>query len=410
MERPIPFPEDSPIVREGKGNPDGQEFSLPEAPKNKFQCCVFQKSTFLVGGIKFELDHRYKLKKPLGHGAYGVLCSAEDTKTSELVAIKKLRDVFGSVSEARRTVREVKLLRHLRHENVVSLIDIISPVSFDLFHDVYVVTELMDTDLHQIIKSKQVLSDSHIQYFIYQILRGLKYVHSAGVLHRDLKPSNILVNANCDCKIADFGMARTSDPIASEKYMTGYVTTRWYRAPEVILSWRVYTKAVDLWSVGCILAELVGRTPIFPGKDYNHQLRLIFTTLGTPTPSDIAFIQCADTKKKVLEMSRKVKTPLNTLYPHADPKCLSLLERLLEFVPKKRATVNEALQHPYLDKLHDPEDEPNASSAFDFEFERNIDLDATMCKRLLWKETCKYHPHLAPLTCTEVKSNAETEA
>jgi len=224
---------------------------------------------------------------------------------------------------------------------------------------------------------------------------GLKFVHSAGVLHRDLKPSNILVNANCDCKIADFGMARTSDPIASEKYMTGYVTTRWYRAPEVILSWRNYTKAVDMWSVGCILAELVGRTPIFPGKDYNQQLRLIFTTMGTPTPSDLSFIKCADTKKKVLSMSHKAKIPLKTLYPHATPRCLRLMEHLLEFSPKKRATVTEALKHPYLEQLHDPEDEPEASSVFDFEFER-MDLDEAQCKRLLWEEACRHHTHLKP--------------
>eukprot|EP00472_Partenskyella_glossopodia_P007490 CAMPEP_0197534754 /NCGR_PEP_ID=MMETSP1318-20131121/48225_1 /TAXON_ID=552666 /ORGANISM="Partenskyella glossopodia, Strain RCC365" /LENGTH=387 /DNA_ID=CAMNT_0043092135 /DNA_START=44 /DNA_END=1204 /DNA_ORIENTATION=+ len=387
MEAPLP-PATPQVISEEKDakKKEGKEFSEPMPPNAmlKYGCCEFRKSTFLVGSIKFELDHRYRLKKPLGHGAYGVLCSALDSKNGELVAIKKLRHVFDSPSEARRTVREVKLLNHLRHENVVSLIDIISPESYDLFKDVYVVTELMDTDLHQIIRSKQTLSDSHIQYFVYQILRGLKYCHSAGVLHRDLKPSNVLVNANCDCKIADFGMARTSDQTHVEKYMTGYVTTRWYRAPEVILSWRVYTKAVDLWSVGCILAELVGRTPLFPGKDYNHQLRLIFTTLGTPSQADINFIQCADTKKKVLAMQRKRATPLGKLYPHASQECLSLLKRLLEFVPKKRITVVEALQHPYMEKLHDPEDEPSAPTQFDFEFEHNKELSAEECKRLLW--------------------------
>mmetsp|Transcript_28823 Transcript_28823/g.46038 ORF Transcript_28823/g.46038 Transcript_28823/m.46038 type:complete len:288 (+) Transcript_28823:520-1383(+) len=256
----------------------------------------------------------------------------------------------------------------------------------------------MDTDLHQIIRSKQTLSDSHIQYFTYQILRGLKYVHSAGVLHRDLKPSNVLVNANCDCKIADFGMARTSDPIGeAEKYMTGYVTTRWYRAPEIILSWRIYTKAVDLWSVGCILAELIGRTPIFPGKDYNHQLRLIFTTLGTPSQSDINFIQCQDTKKKVLAMSRKRATPLNKLYPQADAKCLDLMKRLLEFVPKKRYTVSQALEHPYMEKLHDPQDEPEAVTRFNFAFEHNKSLSSDECKRLLWGEAYNFHKHLDPV-------------
>eukprot|EP00465_Bigelowiella_longifila_P013801 CAMPEP_0185254826 /NCGR_PEP_ID=MMETSP1359-20130426/3769_1 /TAXON_ID=552665 /ORGANISM="Bigelowiella longifila, Strain CCMP242" /LENGTH=404 /DNA_ID=CAMNT_0027838251 /DNA_START=529 /DNA_END=1743 /DNA_ORIENTATION=+ len=339
-------------------------------------------------------------------------------KTGEMVAIKKLRRVFDTPSISRRTIREVKLLRHLCHENIVSLVDITSPETYDLFSDIYLVTELMDTDLHKIIRSKQTLSDSHIQYFIYQILRGLKYIHSAGVLHRDLKPSNILVNANCDCKIADFGMARTAVSVSDIKekgknkgslsaMMTGYVTTRWYRAPEIILSWRIYTKAVDLWSVGCILAELLGRTPIFPGKNYNHQLRLIFGTLGTPKPSDVTFIKCQHTKAQVLAMTHKNPIPLKQLYPHAEPECLSLLRWLLEFVPNRRATVADALQHRYLENLHDSQDEPDAESEFNFAFERALDLDSEACKRLLWKETCKYHPHLDPLPGLEIEKRAD---
>mmetsp|Transcript_11408 Transcript_11408/g.15979 ORF Transcript_11408/g.15979 Transcript_11408/m.15979 type:complete len:430 (+) Transcript_11408:283-1572(+) len=402
-------PQRQPVPTRIQENKFDGVFRLPETPKPKISCCAFRKSTYRVGSIKFELDHRYRLQKPLGHGAYGVLCSAEDTKTGELVAIKKLRRVFDSPSESRRTVREIKLLGHLRHENIVSLVDIISPESFRLFSDVYLVTELMDTDLHQIIRSKQSLSDSHIQYFIYQILRGLKYIHSAGVLHRDLKPSNVLVNANCDCKIADFGMARTAITEGEEDQMmmTGYVTTRWYRAPEIILSWRTYTKAVDLWSIGCILAELLGRVPIFPGKDYNHQLRLIFTTIGTPKPSEINFIKCKETKAKITTMSQKKAMPLSQLYPHAEPKCLNLLKNLLEFVPKRRINVADALKHEYLNKLHDPEDEPDAESEFNFAFERNMNLDTEECKRLLWEEARKYHSHLDPLPDQELKKRAD---
>jgi len=399
-----------PVKSDSKGvsKVAGGNFKSPNdlLPRGNFSNTIFRnKSSFLVGRIKFELDSRYRLEKSLGHGAYGVLCSAKDITTGELVAIKKLRQVFSTDSSARRTVREVKLLSHLRHENVVSLIDIMCPDTYKSFEDVYIVTELMDTDLHQIIRSKQVLSDSHIQYFVYQILRGLKYIHSAGVLHRDLKPSNILVNANCDCKIADFGMARTSDPVTGrEKYMTGYVTTRWYRAPEVILSWRIYSKALDLWSVGCILAELLGRTPIFPGRDYNHQLRLVFTILGTPKPADLSFIKCEETQKKVKNMALKKPTPLSNLYPHAGPKCLNMLGRLIEFVPSKRLTVEGALKHPYLEKLHDPEDEPSAQTIFDFDFERDKNLDANGCKRLLWEEACKYHPHLREMKGPEKKA------
>ena len=129
--------------------------------------------------------------------------------TGEKVAIKKIANAFENLTDARRTLREIKLLRHLRHENVIAVRDILRPPSRERFSDVYLVYELMDTDLHQIIRSSQPLTNEHFQYFIYQVLRGLKFVHSANVLHRDLKPSNLLLNASCDLKICDFGLART---------------------------------------------------------------------------------------------------------------------------------------------------------------------------------------------------------
>lgn len=125
----------------------------------------------------------------------------------------------------------------------------------------YFVTELLGTDLHRLLSSRK-LENQFVQYFLYQMLRGLKYVHSAGVIHRDLKPSNILVNENCDLKLCDFGLARIQD-----SQMTGYVSTRYYRAPEIMLTWQKYDQAVDMWSVGCILSEMLEGKPLFPGKD-----------------------------------------------------------------------------------------------------------------------------------------------
>ena len=134
------------------------------------------------------------------------------------------------------------------------------PLQPSSYKDVYLVYELMDTDLHQIISSPQPLTDDHCQYFLYQILRALKYIHSAHVLHRDLKPSNLLLNGNCDLKVCDFGLARVAHPEENHAgFMTEYVATRWYRAPEIMLSWKEYTKSIDVWSVGCIFAELLGR-------------------------------------------------------------------------------------------------------------------------------------------------------
>ncbi|KAJ0106334.1 hypothetical protein Patl1_17663 [Pistacia atlantica] len=230
--------------------------------------------------------------------------AAVNSETHQEVAIKKIGNAFDNRIDAKRTLREIKLLRHMSHENVscvsfslpklhfwfmlqvdalrisqgairgavIAIKDIIRPPKKDTFNDVYIVYELMDTDLHQIIRSNQPLTDDHCQYFLYQLLRGLKYVHSASVLHRDLKPSNLLLNANCDLKIGDFGLARTT---SETDFMTEYVVTRWYRAPELLLNCTEYTAAIDIWSVGCILGEIMTREPLFPGKDYVHQLRLI---------------------------------------------------------------------------------------------------------------------------------------
>jgi serine/threonine protein kinase len=165
-------------------------------------------------------------------------------------------------------------MRLLQHDNVIGVKTILKPSSRESFKEIYVVNELMETDLAQIIKSNQPLSDDHIQFFLYQILRGLKYIHSAGILHRDLKPRNLLVNSNCDLKICDFGLARADIPYfqTQSAVMTDYIATRWYRAPEVILSWKRYSTAIDVWSVGCILAELITRKPLLPANSEEEQI------------------------------------------------------------------------------------------------------------------------------------------
>src|SRR4051794_30619629 len=150
----------------------------------------------------------------------------------------------------------------------------------------------METDMHRVIRT-QDLSDDHCQYFIYQTLRALKAMHSANVLHRDLKPSNLLLNANCDLKVCDFGLARSAASTEDNSgFMTEYVATRWYRAPEIMLTFKEYTKAIDVWSVGCILAEMLSGKPLFPGKDctfhpcigkrFNTNLRNCKTTTSSP--------------------------------------------------------------------------------------------------------------------------------
>jgi p38 MAP kinase len=213
----------------------------------------------------WEVPERYQMLFPVGSGAYGQVCSAVDKSNNTKIAIKKLARPFQSAIHAKRTYRELKMLKHMRHENVIGLLDVFTPAeNLDEFEDLYLVTHLMGSDLNNIIKT-QKLSDDHVQFLVYQILRGLKYIHSAGIIHRDLKPSNIAVNEDCELKILDFGLARHT-----EQEMTGYVATRWYRAPEIMLNWMHYNQTVDIWSVGCIMAELLTSRNLFPGEIVTH--------------------------------------------------------------------------------------------------------------------------------------------
>ncbi|XP_061972901.1 mitogen-activated protein kinase 7 isoform X1 [Populus nigra] len=336
----------------------------------------------------FELDSKYVPIKPIGKGAYGVVCSSINRETNEKVAIKKINNVFENKIDALRTLRELKLLRHIRHENVIALKDVLMPIHRTSFKDVYLVYELMDTDLHQIIKSSQPLSSDHCKYFIFQLLRGLNYLHSANILHRDLKPGNLLVNANCDLKICDFGLARTSR--GNEQFMTEYVVTRWYRAPELLLCCDNYGTSIDVWSVGCIFAEILGRKPIFPGTECLNQLKLIISVLGSQNDTDLEFIDNPKARRYIKTLPYTRGTHLSHLYPHADPLAIDLLQRMLVFDPSKRITVTEALLHPYISGLYDPRRDPPAQVPINLDIDEN--LGEHMIREMIWDEMLHYHP------------------
>ncbi|KZV52909.1 mitogen-activated protein kinase 20 [Dorcoceras hygrometricum] len=271
------------------------------------------------------------------------------------------------------------------------------PPSRREFKDIYVVFELMESDLHQVIKANDDLTWEHYQFFLYQLLRALKYIHTANVYHRDLKPKNILANANCKLKICDFGLARAAfSDTPTTIFWTDYVATRWYRAPELCGSFfSKYTPAIDIWSIGCIFAEVLTGKPLFPGKNVVHQLDLITDLLGTPSMDTISRVRNEKARRYLTSMRKKQPVPFTQKFPNADPFAIRLLERLLAFDPKDRPTAEEALGEPYFQGLAKVEREPSCQpiSKMEFEFERRS-VTKEDVRELIFLEILEYHPQL----------------
>jgi mitogen-activated protein kinase 1/3 len=329
--------------------------------------------------IIFNISQNFKIIKVLGEGAYGVVVLAVHIPTGTNVAIKKIVP-FHKLLFCLRTLREIKLLSKFRnHENIIQLYDVQKPLDFEHFNEVYLIQEYMPTDLHRVIVNEHLTND-HIRYLIYQVLRGLKMMHLAHVIHRDLKPSNILIDGNCDLKICDLGLSRVvlDDAVEGFTEMTEYVATRWYRAPEIMLTLSQYSSAVDMWSVGCILAELFRGKPLLPGKDYRHQVLLVMQFLGSPTAGDLAYITSPRTLAYMRSLPRFEAVDFSRAFPQCDPQGLDLMSRLLMFSPSKRLTVEQALAHPYVALYHDLDDEPTLAPVqeqdFIFDTHRNHNL------------------------------------
>uniref|UniRef100_A0A3P9NWC2 mitogen-activated protein kinase n=1 Tax=Poecilia reticulata TaxID=8081 RepID=A0A3P9NWC2_POERE len=337
-----------------------------------------------INSTVWEVPEKYTRLKQIGTGAYGAVCSAINDKSKEKVAIKKLHRPFQSEIFAKRAYRELRLLKHMKHVNVIGLQDVFTPAcSLDNFQDFYLVMPYMYTDLSKV---RGQLSEDKVQFLVYQMLCGLRVSrHSSDFILQDLKPGNLAVNQDCELKILDFGLARSTDA-----EMTGYVVTRWYRAPEVILNWMHYTQTVDIWSVGCIMAEMINGKTLFKGKDYMDQLSQIMKVCGVPGQEFIQKLESPEARSYVKSLPRHPRKDFSTLFPRASETGIDLLEKMLVLDGDERPTAELALEHPYFDILRDPEDFPEPTPYDDSHDNATMSLDEW--KRLCYKEVNSFVP------------------
>uniref|UniRef100_A0A8C7TBL7 Mitogen-activated protein kinase n=1 Tax=Oncorhynchus mykiss TaxID=8022 RepID=A0A8C7TBL7_ONCMY len=357
--------------------------------------------------------------RPIGYGAFGVVWSVTDPRDGKRVALKKMPNVFQNLVSCKRVFRELKMLCFFKHDNVLSALDILQPPHIDYFEEIYVVTELMQSDLHKIIVSPQPLSSDHVKVLHYKqlnrIFSQISYLHSAGILHRDIKPGNLLVNSNCVLKICDFGLARLEE-LDESRHMTQEVVTQYYRAPEILMGSHHYSNAIDIWSVGCIFAELLGRRILFQAQSPIQQLDLITDLLGTPSLEAMR-TACEGARAHILRGPHKQPSlpVLYTLSSQATHEAVHLLCRMLVFDPSKRISAKDALAHPYLDegrlryhtcmckccyttssgRVYTSDFEPVTTPKFDDGFEKNLTSvrqvkgesvhQPAECRVLLWE-------------------------
>jgi len=346
---------------------------LIQGPELEFKECRIEddkhkKHIFMVPAY-------YKENRWLGSGAYGKVASFCDTRDGSIVAIKKFEKVFVNESDAKRIWREIYIHRNSVHSAIIRMIDLYAVSEYD-FNEIYVVMRHKETDLHAIIKTRQVLHRTHVQHFTYQILQSLRYLHRRAIIHRDIKPSNVLLDLDSSVSICDFGLARgfegmlrinnnsiegSEDEIKAEDGLSEYVVTRWYRPPEILLGKREYTAAVDMWSMGLVILEILLGRALFPGKSTNDMLIRIFTLMGKPKKElfDLeAYSKKRPTNARVLEHLKLVEFSNEDWSIRDsfrkndfDDDVIDLVDKLIRFDPQERLTSEEAMRHPYVASL-----------------------------------------------------------
>jgi len=285
-----------------------------------------------------QVNQRYEKVQKIGEGTYGVVYKAKDRVDGKFVALKKIRLEHEDEGVPSTAIREIAILQELKHANIVTLLDV-----ENLPNKLYLVFEYLDQDLKKYMDSITSLDPLLAKSYIKQLLEGLLYCHSHRILHRDLKPQNLLIDRHGYLKLADFGLARAVC-IPVRPY-THEVITLWYRAPEILLGSQAYSMPVDIWSAGCIFAEMLAKRPLFPGDSEIDQLFRIFRTLGTPTEE--TWRGCTALPDFKNNFPQWNKQDLKKIITGADPLAIDLLEQMLIYEPNHRICARMALQHQY---------------------------------------------------------------
>ncbi|XP_073525816.1 uncharacterized protein [Phyllobates terribilis] len=360
------------------------EFTSPVMVNQKKQ--EGKKHSFTMSGEPIEVDMKYVPVKLVGEGTDGVVFSCLNAETGRYVAVKKIRNPFRNRLQSMKVLREIQILRQLRHKNIVSINDVM--MSSDT-NDVYLVQELMDMDLFNLFEFPVKISDPLCRRLLHHTLLGVKYLHSVGVIHRDLKPENLLIEKiSSTVKIGDFGHARTF----KNGFMMDRVGTVRYNAPELLYGSNRYTEAVDMWSVGCIFGQILGNGEhMFPGTDILSQINEIIRVVGTP--SDFNFVENERVKRYLKGLQYSPGVGLRRLFPAADSLAIDLLGKMVEFDPRKRITEQEALRHPY---FRDEVVVMRMTKAMKVKLEVDEDdtelVDLKKVKDMIREEVLLYHP------------------
>ena len=319
----------------------------------------------------------------------------KDKAKYQVVAIKKVKNIFENDIYAHRILREIRLLRILKgHKNIVKLKGIMRPSNIKDFKSLNLVSEYCTQNLMNVIRyNAEQMTTDHIKYLSYEIMKGVLYMHSKGIIHRDLKPLNVLVNENWDVKISDFGQSNVQVGKINQDYnLTKYVTTRYYRAPELYLNYESnYDAAVDMWSIGCIIAEFFNKKVFIRANTSEEYLESLVQMIGLPSKEIQSEIRCTKYLQYMKEKAKSIpRKSWAEMVPNGTPEAHDLLSKLFTYDPGERLTARQVLEHPFFEELYDPANddqivEGNPVNYYDFEFEQYT-INQDIIRELLMDE------------------------